>query len=488
MLSLSHEQKKRIGFTFVMELLKPASPYGRDAVRRIQPFAPGQEAALRIELQNIAKTLSAMPILKNEYTRLEQTFAQVKGIRRSIERIGQDLNEVDLFEIKRFLIQLRDITELFESVDTIADYTGINIEPATPALKLLDPENSAVATFHISSRDFPILAKIRKEKKEVERKLRENPKSDDIDLLHTLRATLASKEQAQEQYAMQWLSEKLIPWRGLLLSNTEAIGRLDLLLQKAKLAATYISCMPEIVVGVICFEEMSNPQLESILSAGGRTFTPLTMEMQTGATVITGANMGGKSVALKTLALNVLLMHCGFYPFASSASCTLFDSIHLISDDLETADRGLSSFGGEIVALQDVLSEVSCGKNALVILDEFARGTNPTEGSAIAKGVCAYMNKQNAFTVMSTHYEGVAALANMHYQVAGLRKLELDTTLLKDMQKASVSARISEIASCMDYGLVRVSADEALPQDALNICRLLSLDERIVDFIEMNMV
>ena len=480
---LTTKQKDSIGFTFITQLIKPVSPYGREALRRIEPYHPGQEDALNLELQNIAKTLKSRPGLEDEYLKLEQQLGLTRGIRGSIERIGQELNEVDLFEIKRFLIQLQQITELFGIINKDADYNGIVIEPAAPALKLLDPDNSAVATFHISNRNFPVLAEIRAQKKEVERKLRENPNSEDIDSLKAQRGALASKEQTQELYAMQWLSTKLIPWRDILLDNANAIGRLDVLLQKSKLAASYTSCMPEITEDSISFGDMSNPQLGSILSDGGREFTPLTMEIKTGTTVITGANMGGKSVALKTLALNVLLVQYGFYPFAAEAHCPLLDGIHFISDDLEAADRGLSSFGGEIVALQEVLSKIETGRS-LVLLDEFARGTNPVEGGAIARGVCAYMNRQKAFTVMTTHYEGVAALAGVHYQVAGLRKLTLDSKFLAEIQRASINERIAKIASYMDYGLVRVSADEKLPQDALNICRLLDLHSEIITLIE----
>jgi len=480
---LTTKQKDSIGFTFITQLIKPVSPYGREALRRIEPYRPGQEDALNLELQNIAKTLKVRPHLESEYLKLEQEMGLTRGIRGSIERIGQELSEVDLFEIKRFLIQLKQITELFEIINKEADYNNIVIDPAAPALKLLDPENSAVATFHISNRNFPVLAEIRAQKKEVERKLREDPRSSDIDLLIAERSVLASKEQAQEQYAMQWLSAKLMPWRDILRSNADMIGCLDISLQKAKLAIIYTSCMPEITDGVISFHDMLSPSLESILSDSGRRFTPLTMEVRAGTTVITGANMGGKSVALKTLALNVLLIQYGFYPFATKAECPLLDSIHMISDDLEAADRGLSSFGGEIVALQEVLSEIEDSRS-LVLLDEFARGTNPVEGGAIARGVCAYMNKQKAFTVMTTHYEGVAALAGVHYQVAGLRKLALDDEFMEEIRNASTSERITIIASYMDYGLIRVSADEKLPQDALNICRLLDLHAEIIELIE----
>ena len=109
MIALGFEQKQRVGFAYVMSLLAPASPYGRELLRQLRPACPGEEAALQREFQNIAKTLAARPGLEKLYARLEETFRQIKDIRGSIARIGEELNEVDLFELKRYLLQLAEV-------------------------------------------------------------------------------------------------------------------------------------------------------------------------------------------------------------------------------------------------------------------------------------------------------------------------------------------------------------------------------------------
>lgn len=68
---------------------------------------------------------------------------------------------------------------------------------------------------------------------------------------------------------------------------------------------------------------MINPQTADALHSSGRKFTPVSIELLSGSTVITGANMGGKSVAVKTLALNVLLALCGFPVFAGKPNCRI---------------------------------------------------------------------------------------------------------------------------------------------------------------------
>ena len=118
----------------------------------------------------------------------------------------------------------------------------------------------------------------------------------------------------------------------------------------------------------------------------------------------------------------------------------------------------------------------------MILLDEFAKGTNPAEGGAIARGVCAYLNAQNAYTVMATHYEGLSALAGAHYQVVGLQRADV-AAFLSETTNIPVEDRVALIASCMDYGILPATGEQ-LPMDAVNICRLLGLSEGILDLIE----
>ena len=165
--------------------------------------------------------------------------------------------------------------------------------------------------------------------------------------------------------------------------------------------------MPELTGGALELEGMTSPKVADALRGQGKEFTPISISLGRGAAVITGANMGGKSVAMKTLALNVLLVHCGFFPFAQRARCPLFHQMYIISEDLESVDRGLSSFGGEIVRFNQMSAQLGEGFS-LVLLDEFARGTNPDEGADLVQAVTRYLDRQNVIAVLATHYDNVA--------------------------------------------------------------------------------
>ena len=185
----------------------------------------------------------------------------------------------------------------------------------------------------------------------------------------------------------------------------------------------YGGILPEITDGELELTDMVNPELCDLLEQKGRRFVPVSIALTRGATVITGANMGGKSVAMKTVALNVLLLQAGFLVCAKRARMPLFHSVKMLFDDLQSIQSGLSGFGSEIVEFQKALSEVEEGYS-LFLLDEFARGTNPDEGARIVQAVTRYLNDVDAISLLTTHYDKVAEFAHAHYQIIGLRDVD----------------------------------------------------------------
>ena len=226
---------------------------------------------------------------------------------------------------------------------------------------------------------------------------------------------------------------------------------------------------------------MVNPEIVDLLDEQGRRFVPVSIALERGATVITGANMGGKSVAMKTVALNALLFQAGFLVCAKEARMPLFHSVKMLFDDLQSIQSGLSGFGSEIVEFQKTLRQVKEGYS-LFLLDEFARGTNPDEGAIIVQAVTKYLNDINAISVLTTHYDKVAEFARLHYQIIGLR--DIDPEQIKKEMAATTESGVAVIARHMNYGLYRVVGKESCPRDALNICRMLSLEPEILKKIE----
>jgi DNA mismatch repair ATPase MutS len=214
--------------------------------------------------------------------------------------------------------------------------------------------------------------------------------------------------------------------------------------------------------------------IENELNKKGVEFTPIDLELKSGSTLITGPNMGGKTVSLKlTALLTVMAQHSLFVP-ADNFEFNLRNYIYfsLTSDDIKS---GLSNFGTEISNLKNV---VAAGNDkGLILIDEIAHGTNPAEGYAIAYGIIEKLDTMNSISAITTHYQRLAnKLEITHFQVKGL-----DKDLLAKYHNHIREQGIDILNKCMDYRLERVKSKRDFPQDAIRIAGLLGFDQEILE-------
>src|SRR5581483_11547721 len=128
------------------------------------------------------------------------------------------------------------------------------------------------------------------------------------------------------------------------------------------------------------------------------------------ALVVSGPNTGGKTVALKTLGLAALLHQSGLRPPAREAALPVFDQVLADVGDEQSIAMSLSTFSAHlrnIVAILDAATERS-----LVLLDELAAGTDPVEGSALARALLERLAQQARLTVVTTHHPEVKEWAS----------------------------------------------------------------------------
>jgi len=100
------------------------------------------------------------------------------------------------------------------------------------------------------------------------------------------------------------------------------------------------------------------------------------------------------------------------------------------------------------------------------------------EGYAISKGIVNYFKNKSNMTIITTHYDNVANTDGVvHLQVIGLANINYE--ILKDELKEKEYG-IEVVSKYMDYRLKRVESREQVPRDAINIARLMGLDETII--------
>jgi DNA mismatch repair protein MutS2 len=144
--------------------------------------------------------------------------------------------------------------------------------------------------------------------------------------------------------------------------------------------------------------------------------------------VITGSNTGGKTVALKTVALLVVMHQTGMHiPASRGAELPVFQDVLIDIGDEQSLQQSLSTFGGHLKRLKYILNKA--GKSSLVLLDELGAGTDPDEGGAIGQAVLDELRRIGCVGMISTHLSVLKAYAFTHDRVDNA-SVEFDTRTL----------------------------------------------------------
>lgn len=132
--------------------------------------------------------------------------------------------------------------------------------------------------------------------------------------------------------------------------------------------------------------------------------------------IITGANAGGKTIALKTAGLFALMNQSGlFIPAAEGSVMPVYTHVFSIIGDEQSIQYNLSTFSSYITHLNEILKNV---KNSdLVLLDELGSGTDPLEGAALAQSVTEYLQAAGASCIITSHF---SELKKMAYESKGI--------------------------------------------------------------------
>jgi DNA mismatch repair protein MutS2 len=150
------------------------------------------------------------------------------------------------------------------------------------------------------------------------------------------------------------------------------------------------------------------------------------------ALVVSGPNTGGKTVALKTLGLAALLHQAGLRPPADRAALPVFDTVLADIGDQQSIAMSLSTFSGHLTNIVRILGAAT--GRSLVLLDELAAGTDPSEGSALAQALLERLSQQARLTVVTTHYAELKEWASSTASAANAATaydIETDTPLYR---------------------------------------------------------
>jgi DNA mismatch repair protein MutS2 len=153
------------------------------------------------------------------------------------------------------------------------------------------------------------------------------------------RASLVAEEEREEAVVRARLTDALAAYLEALKANFSAVGVLDFRLARAVLADEWGAGKPSLLGegDSATLENMSHPVIKEDLRKRDATFVRQSVSLPPGTTVLSGPNMGGKSVALKSTTLALVLIQLGYYPSATASATPLYDFISYSSNRRRSA-------------------------------------------------------------------------------------------------------------------------------------------------------
>ena len=209
------------------------------------------------------------------------------------------------------------------------------------------------------------------------------------------------EEDIEIERILQILSSSLYEYVGQLKNNLTLIANIDLIFAKANFGIDSFGIIPVLNNNkYIDLYKAKHPLIDKdkvvpIDISLGKDYVSL---------LITGPNTGGKTVALKTVGLLLLMAYSGIpIPCSESSSISVFSHIFADIGDEQSIQESLSTFSAHIKNIVEITNIAD--NNSLVLLDELGSGTDPLEGAALAISILSYLKDIGSIVCCTTHYQ-----------------------------------------------------------------------------------
>lgn len=240
------------------------------------------------------------------------------------------------------------------------------------------------------------------------------------------------EEDAEERRILYTLTNMTAEREAELMEDIRVIQKLDFMFAKGKLSLEMDAVEPKInLEQYMELKGARHPMLEK------ESCVPLDFQISRGirGVIITGPNTGGKTVAIKTVALMSAMACSGLHVPCREADICMQNQILCDIGDGQNISDNLSTFSAHIKNVLDILKRVR--PDSLVIMDELGSGTDPQEGMGIAISILEELRRSGALFLVTTHYPEVKEYADRYGDVQNAR-MEFDRDSLKPLYRLKV--------------------------------------------------
>ena len=402
------------GLRFILDELCTHSSYSRKLLL---------ESTMMHDRESIEKSYSVLKEFynvvenddnKNAIQTLQFKLCKLKDINNTISRLSSStvIDDIELYEVKSLAMLSADVKNILEKLNLI---NVIEIPTLDDVVKILDPDGLRIATFYIYDSYSEELAVLRKKLKEKD----------------FYQEEIYNKVMEVEDAIRAKLSEALKPFVHDLCEALNALADVDLNLAKALQMKELGLCFPTISNdNVATYKGIFHPEVKNILYKEKREYQKVDIQFGMKPVIIMGANMGGKTIVLKTLAMSQYLLQFGFGIPADSAEMMIYDEMFCLTTDDQSLNKGLSSFAAEMKNIDAVIKASHDDKKILALIDEPARSTNPTEGTALVSSLVKLLQDKTMSLIVVTHYN-IKTYNNKCLRVKGLENGKMNYELVE---------------------------------------------------------
>lgn len=302
--------------------------------------------------------------------------------------------------------------------------------------------------------------------------------------------SLENDEIKEVQRILRALTARLSVYAPLLTQYLQIIGEYDFIKAKARLAVDMNGNLPEVSdKAQIQLVEAYHPLLFLYNKVSGKQTIPVTLTLndQNRILVISGPNAGGKTVTMKTIGLNQLMLQSGLLvPVSALSQMGIFKQLFIHIGDTQNLQFELSTYSSHLLHMKHFMENAN--GRTMFFIDELGSGSDPNLGGAFAEVIMEELSRRHSYGVVTTHYLNLKVMAN-HTQGILNGAMQFDEVNLLPMYKlitgkpgSSYTFAIAERIGLPKHLINR--ARKLVDEDHFKLDRLLNRTEQDLQHLE----